>query len=187
MKNKKIIIVLSVFALVATALIGTSVSYAANRTRELQRSETIESDASMEQIPEQIVTFENSEVMEGVTEHEFIVQDVSEELFDELDSYSFFDIKPGQYALSSITYEIKEEESWFKYAINWNPMGNYIRVGLINEDKSDMYYVTCISGRAKGVIDLSQIPAGNYYVMVYNETSSNLYLNGAIAYNFIYN
>ncbi len=66
-------------------------------------------------------------------------------------------------------------------------MGNYIRVGLINEDKSDMYYVTCISGRAKGVIDLSQIPAGNYYVMVYNETSSNLYLNGAIAYNFIYN
>lgn len=184
-KNKKIITALSVFILLSIAINGSLVDYVTNINCDQQRNDTIDSDESKKQIQDQIVTFENNEVMKGVTAHEFIEQDVSGESFDDAwESYSFFCIKSGQYALSSISYEIKEEESWFKYAINWNPMGNYIRVGLINEDKSDIYYVASISGRAEGIIDLAQIPVGNYYVMVYNETSSDLNLNGAIAYNF---
>lgn len=99
-----------------------------------------------------------------------------------VDSFSFFNVKSGQYALSEAAYEIKEEFASFYYAVNWEPMGNYIQVGLINADNNIVYYFdSCISGRASGGIE---IPSGSYYVMVYNEPSSDIDLNGTVAYSF---
>ena len=98
-----------------------------------------------------------------------------------VDSFSFFNVKSGQYALSEAVYEIKEEFALFNYAVNWEPMGNYIQVGLISTDKSRVYSDTCISGRASGNIE---IPSGSYYVMVYNEPSSDIDLNATVAYSF---
>ncbi len=182
MKSKKIIVILSAFAIVIISLIGTGVVVAA---RDVQRLERDNEESGMEQTSNQMVKFDNYEIMTDVTEHELTTQDVPEGTsVDELDSYFFFGVNPGQNALSNVSYEIEDTKSMFEYAINWDPMGNYIRVGLISIDKSDVYYVTCIGGRAEGVIDISQIPAGDYYVMVYNETSSNLALNGAITYKF---
>lgn len=98
-----------------------------------------------------------------------------------VDSFSFFNVKSGQYALSEAVYEIKEDFALFNYAVNWEPMGNYIQVGLISTDKSHIYSDSCISGRASGSIE---VPSGSYYVMVYNEPSSDIDLNGTVAYSF---
>lgn len=97
-----------------------------------------------------------------------------------VDSFPFFGVKPGQYALSEAVYEISDT-ALFDYAVNWEPMGNYIQVGLISTDKSRVYSDSCISGRASGNIE---VPSGSYYVMVYNEPSSNIDLNATVAYSF---
>lgn len=47
-----------------------------------------------------------------------------------------------------------------------------------------MLFITCISGRGKGTIDITEIPTGDYYIFVYNETSNEINLNGTVAYNF---
>lgn len=98
-----------------------------------------------------------------------------------VDSFPFFGVKPGQYASSEAVYEISDT-ALFDYAVNWEPMGNYIQVGLINADNNIVYYFdSCVSGRASGNIE---IPSGSYYVMVYNEPSSDIDLNGTVAYSF---
>lgn len=128
---------------------------------------------------------ESNHALEGVEEHELTEKDVTEIFFeDECESYSFADVESGQYAVGDIIYTVGEDKSSFEYAINWEPMGNYIRVGLINADMNDSYFVSCISGRGKGDIDITEIPSGDYYVFVYNETSSEISLNGTVAYNF---
>ena len=49
-----------------------------------------------------------------------------------------------------------------------------------------IYFITCISGRGKGTIDITEIPTGDYYIFVYNETSNEINLNGTVAFNFNY-
>ena len=98
--------------------------------------------------------------------------------------YSFSDVESGQYAVGDIIYTVGGDISSFEYAVNWEPMGNYIRVGLINVDMNAIYFITCISGRGKGTIDITEIPTGDYYIFVYNETSNEINLNGTVAYNF---
>ena len=128
-------------------------------------------------------TAENNHALEGVEEHVLTGKDVTKNFSeDKCESYSFFDVEPGQYAVCDIIYTVGEDKSSFEYAINWEPMGNYIRVGLINTEMNDSYFVSCISGRSKGNIDIAEIPFGDYYVFVYNETSSEISLNGTVAY-----
>lgn len=130
-------------------------------------------------------TAENNHALEGVEEHELTEKDVTINFSeDKCESYSFFEVESGQYAVGDIIYTVGEDKSLFEYAINWEPMGNYIRVGLINTGKNDSYFVRCISGRAEGDIDITDIPSGDYYVFVYNEISSEISLNGTVAYNF---
>ncbi len=128
---------------------------------------------------------ESNHTLENVEEHELTGKDTSD-IFseDKCESYSFSDVESGQYAVGEIIYTVGGDISSFEYAINWEPMGNYIRVGLINVDMNVIYFVICISGRGKGTIDITEIPTGDYYIFVYNETSSEINLNGTIAYNF---
>lgn len=130
-------------------------------------------------------TAENNHALEGVEEHELTEKDVTKNFSkNKCESYSFSDVEPGQYAVCDIIYTVGEDKNSFEYFINWEPMGNYIRVGLINTDMNDSYFVSCISGRSEGNIDVTEIPSGDYYVFVYNETSSEISLNGTVAYNF---
>ncbi|MCI8919789.1 MAG: hypothetical protein HFH29_13725 [Eubacterium sp.] len=189
MKNKKIITVLSVISLAAIASAGALIANTTNNNYKRQKPKTIERDSAIEQTPNQNVTHKNSEIMEDkAADDKLIALDVPKDASDNKpDSYAFFDIKSGQHALSSAVYEIKEGAGLFKYTISWDPMGNFIRVGLADESENNQFYDACISGSAEGVIDLSHIPAGNYHVMVHNETSNKLDLNGAITYSFTKN
>lgn len=128
---------------------------------------------------------ENNHTLEDVEEHELTGKDTAN-IFseDKCEAYSFSDVESGQYAVGDIIYTVSRDISSFEYAVNWEPMGNYIRVGLINVDMNAIYFVTCISGRSKGNIDITEIPTGDYYIFVYNETSSEISLNGTVAYNF---
>lgn len=124
-----------------------------------------------------VTVSENLVGFEGMDEREIYGEIYGGEI---VDSFPFFGVKSGQYALSEAVYEIKDT-ALFNYAVNWEPMGNYIQVGLISTDKSRVYSDSCISGRASGNIE---IPSGSYYVMVYNEPSSDIDLNATVAYTF---
>ena len=120
---------------------------------------------------------ENNHTLEDVEEHELTGKDASDIFSEEkCESYSFSDVESGQYAVGDIIYTVGGDISSFEYAINWEPMGNYIRVGLINVDMNAIYFITCISGRGKGTIDITEIPTGDYYIFVYNETSNEINL-----------
>ena len=125
--------------------------------------------------------------LEDVAAHEIVKQDHFDGTHEgEQEALTAFGITPGQYTVSDVMYDVNEKNS-FEYTVSWSPMGQYIRIGLLSEDKKDFYYVRCISGKNEGMIDIAQIPAGKYFVAVYNETSDYLdleELNGSITYCF---
>lgn len=140
-----------------------------------------------DQISSKNVTWIVHEEIEDVAAHEIVKQDHFEGMHEgEQEALTAFGITPGQYAVSDVMYDMNEKNS-FEYTISWSPMGQYIRIGLLSENKKDFYFVRCISGKDEGAIDMAQIPTGKYFLAVYNETSDHLdleELNGNITYCF---
>lgn len=145
-------------------------------------------DTVADQTSSKNVSWIVNEEKEDITAHEIVKQDYFEGTNEgKQEALTAFGIKPGQYAISDVMYDVSEGKISFEYTISWSPMGNYIRIGLLSEDKKDLYFVSCISGKDEGIIDLTQIPTGKYFVAVYNETSDHLDLDelkGSITYCF---
>lgn len=132
------------------------------------------------------VTLIAYDAIDSVTEYELVKREYSGNE-QEKEVLTAFSIKPGQYAVSDKTYDMNEKINSFEYSICWSPMGQYIRIGLLSENKENLYFISSISGKDEGVIDITQVPTGNYFVVVYNETSDNFdleELNGSLAYCF---
>lgn len=98
-------------------------------------------------------------------------------------NYSFQNISPGFSAISDVFYTVDQNTDTFSFVITWVDTGNPVSVGLLNEENK-AFVISLEGGTASCNIDLSNLPAGKYNVIVVHQGKYDPVVNGAISYHF---
>lgn len=84
------------------------------------------------------------------------------------------DLEPGYYTRSSSYYYVEGGTDELGYDVVWSPAGNDIKIGLIPIDDDSTQYVTTLSGGSgSGTLSTSNVPDGDYYVVIINPSSNS--------------
>lgn len=98
-------------------------------------------------------------------------------------NFSFQNVLPGLCAISDVLYTVDQNTDLFSFVITWVDTGNPISVGLLNEENK-AFVISLEGGTASYSIDISNLPAGKYNVIVVHQGKYDPVVNGAISYHF---
>ena len=98
-------------------------------------------------------------------------------------NFSFQNVLPGFCAISDVLYTVDQNTDMFSFVITWVDTGNPLSVGLLNEENK-AFVISLEGGTASYSIDISNLPAGKYNVIVVHQRKYDPVVNGAISYHF---
>lgn len=98
-------------------------------------------------------------------------------------NFSFQNVAPGFSAISDVLYTVDQSTGIFSFVITWVDTGNPLSVGLLNEE-SKAFVISIEGGTASCSIDISNLPAGEYNVIVVHQGKYEPVVNGAVSYRF---
>ena len=100
-------------------------------------------------------------------------------------NFGFANVAPGDIVKSDRTYPVNGGETALSIRLSYGSMANFLEVGLMRADEVGVSYtVQATAGKLWGTINMTDIPDGDYYVVLISGGSNYAGSCGAMMYSF---